>query len=389
MTAVSDRVRQQRLVSALRANGTLWSASVIATLSAVPRSRFVPAGTSPEDAYADHALVLTSDPAGRPTSTISQPSMVALMLEQLGARPGQRVLEVGTASGYTAALLAHLVRPAGQVVSVELDVDLAAAAAGRLAKRWPEALVRTGDGWSGAADQAPFDRVHVTVGVDDLSPHWVGQLVDGGVLVVPIMLRPAIELSVAFERRGAELVSRSVRPCGFVRLRGPHAGPSHSFPLESGRSVLTDWADEAQQRQLRSVLATAPFDGGPIGGPAEGWSTRLALEQPFSLAILTTSLMIWPGLHDPASGGVALVDGGRVTGHGHPEAVRLLHEQLARGDPLPSHSLRLTARPADAEPPPAHWTVRKQHFSYTIDYPTDPIEHYPPARVEHYPTDPG
>ena len=68
--------------------------------------------------------------------------------------------------------------------------------------------VRSGDGWSGAPDEAPFDRVHVTVGVDDLSPHWFDQLTDGGVLVAPITLRPAVELSVAFERRDADLVSR-------------------------------------------------------------------------------------------------------------------------------------------------------------------------------------
>lgn len=369
MATVSDRVRRQRLVSALRANGTLRSASVIATFAAVPRSRFVPAGTSPEDAYADHALVLTADARGRPTSTISQPSMVALMLEQLRAGPGDRVLEVGTASGYTAALLAEMVRPSGRVVTVELDAVLAEAAAERLAEHWPEATVRSGDGWSGVPDAAPFDRVHVTVGVDDLSPHWLEQLADGGLLVAPITLRPAVELSVAFERRGAQLVSRSVRPCGFVRLRGPNAAPSSSFMLEGVGTVLTDWADDTQQQQLRSVLVTDPVDGGPIGSPPEGWATRLALEQPHPLAVLKQSprLVMQSGLHDPAGGGIALVAGNRVAGHGHPGAVQLLREQLASGDPLPALSLRLTARPAGDEPSPGRWTVRKQHFSFAID----------------------
>lgn len=345
------------------------SAPVIATFAAVPRSRFVPEGTSPEEAYADHALVLTSDARGRVTSTISQPSMVALMLEQLRAGPGDRVLEVGTASGYTAALLAEMVRPSGRVVTVELDAALAGTAAGRLAEHWPEATVRSGDGWSGAPDEAPFDRVHVTVGVDDLSPHWLEQLADGGVLVAPITLRPAVELSVAFERRGAELVSRSVRPCGFVRLRGPNAAPSGTFVLEGVGTVLTDWADDVQEQQLRSVLVTDPVDGGPIGSPPEGWATRLALEQRHPLAVLKQAphLIIQPGLHDPAGGGIALVDGDRVAGHGHPGAVRLLREQLTVDDPLPPLSMRLIARPAGDEPSPGRWTVRKQHFSYAID----------------------
>ncbi|MGH3909902.1 MAG: protein-L-isoaspartate O-methyltransferase family protein [Pseudonocardiaceae bacterium] len=369
MATVSDRVRRQRLVSALRANGTLNSAAVIAAFEAVPRSRFVPEGTSPEDAYGDHALVLTADPSGRPTSTISQPSMVALMLEQLGAGPGHRVLEVGTASGYTAALVAGMVRPSGRVVTMELDPELAKTAAERLADRWPEATVRSGDGWSGAPDEAPFDRVHVTVGVDDLSPRWLEQLTDGGLLVAPITLRPSVELSVAFERRGAQLVSRSVRPCGFVRLRGPHAAPSSTLVLDGVGTVLADCSDETQEQQLRSVLAAPPVDGGPIGAVSEGWAVRLALEQPHPLAVLRLSprLVIQPGLYDPEGGGVALVDGDRLIGHGHCGALHKLREQLADGDPLSQTSLRLTARPAGDELPPGRWTVHKRHFNYAVD----------------------
>ncbi|MGH3915102.1 MAG: protein-L-isoaspartate O-methyltransferase family protein [Pseudonocardiaceae bacterium] len=369
MATVGDRMRRHRLVSALRANGMLHSAPVIAAFTAVPRSRFVPAGTSPEDAYADHALVLTSDPCGRATSTISQPSMVALMLEQLRPGPGDRVLEVGAASGYTAALLAEMVRPSGRVVTVELDAALADAAADRLAERWPEAAVRAGDGWPGVPEAAPFDRVHVTVGVDDLSPHWLEQLTDGGVLVAPITLRPSIELSVAFERCGAELVSRSVRPCGFVRLRGPNAVASGTFVLEGVGTVHADWTDDTQKQQLRSVLVTDPVDGGPTGSLPEGWATRLALEQPHPLTVLKQSprMILLPGLYDPTGGGIALVVGNRVAGHGHPGAVRLLKEQLAGGDPLSTLSLRLTARPAGEQPSPGRWTVRKQHFSYAVD----------------------
>ncbi|HEX2296933.1 MAG TPA: hypothetical protein VHH34_00195 [Pseudonocardiaceae bacterium] len=370
MASAGDHQRRQRLVSALRANGTLHSAPVIAAISAVPRIRFVPAGTTAEDAYADQALVLTTDPDGKPTSTISQPSMVALMLEQLSARPGDRVLEIGTASGYTAALIAGMVRPAGRVVTMEWDAALARDAAGRLAGRWPEVTVLTGDGWEGAPQQAPFGRVHVTVGVDDLSPHWLQQLTDGGLLVVPITVRrPAVELSVVFERRGAELVSLSVRPCGFVRLRGPHAAPSGAVALDEGGTVLADWADQAQQQQLRSALAGPTVDGGPLESQPQGWPIRLALEQSHPLAVLRTALRpaVLPGLYDPQGGGLAVVDSDRLTGYGHRGALQLLRAQLAGSEPLPPLSLRLTARLADDAPAPGRWLVRKQHFSYSID----------------------
>ncbi|HEY2725056.1 MAG TPA: protein-L-isoaspartate(D-aspartate) O-methyltransferase [Pseudonocardiaceae bacterium] len=385
MTTVSDRLRRRRLVSALRANGTLRSPRVIAALSAVPRSRFVPDGVSAEDAYADHALVLTADSAGKPTSTISQPSMVALMLEQLHAQPGHRVLEVGTASGYTAALLAGLVRPSGSVVTIELDPHLGEAAAGRLAARWPEVSVQAGDGWCGAPDAAPFDRIHVTVGVDDLSPHWLDQLGEGGVLVAPIMLRPGVEVSVAFERRGDELVSRSVRPCGFVRLRGPHAGPSTFVTLGETDRVLADWADEPLAQHLREVLARAPVDAGPVGPLAEGWAALLALEQPYPLAVATGEPppgAVRPGLYDPVGGGVAVVDEGRLLSYGDQGAVRRLGDQIAGGAPLRQPQLHVTARPRDGafrddafrdgafrddEPAAARWTVHKQHFSFRIN----------------------
>lgn len=373
MATVSDRMRRQRLVTALQANGTLHSAAVIAAFAAVPRSQFVPEGTSAQDAYADQALILTTDPRGRPTSTISQPSMVALMLEQLGARPGNRVLEIGTASGYTAALVASMVRPSGRVVTVELDAVLARAAADRLAGRWPQVAVRSGDGWSGASDEAPFDRVHVTVGVDDLSPHWFEQLADGGVLVVPLTLRPAVELSVAFERRGAELISRSVRPCGFVRLRGPHATSSGTVVLAGIGTVLADWADPAREQQLRSLLATPPVDGGPIDPLPHGWAIRLALDQSHPLAVLRAfpRLTVLPGLFDPQGGGLALVDADRLVGYGHGGALQLLRGQLGAAEPLLALSLRVSARPAGDEPPSGRWTVHKQRFHYAVDVATD------------------
>jgi protein-L-isoaspartate(D-aspartate) O-methyltransferase len=363
---------RRALVRTLRSNGALRSAPVAAALSTVPRERFVPAGTPPEDAYADRALVLTRDDTGRPTSSISQPSMVALMLEQLDVLPGQRVLEIGTASGYNAALLAHLTGPAGAVTTIEFDTDLAAAASRRLAGSDPPVLVRAGDGWLGAPDVAPFDRVQVTVGVDDLSPAWMAQLREGGMVVAPVTLRPGLELSIALVRSGDELRSASVQPCGFVRMRGPHAGSSGRLVLDDGVVLLADWATGSDTEKLAMLLGADPVDAGPSGRLPDGWAVSFALEASYPLVLVPRepALAGRPGLYDPDGGGVAVVDGDRVACYGDPAAARLLRERLTAVRPVQETALRIVARPAGAEPgagpPPGCWTVYKAHFTYVV-----------------------
>jgi len=357
---------RRALVRTLWSNGALRSEPVAAVLSMVPRERFVPAGTPPEAAYADRALVLTRDDTGRPTSSISQPSMVALMLEQLDVQPGHRVLEIGTASGYNAALLAHLTGPVGEVTTIEFDAELAAAASRRLAGFDPPVLVRVGDGWLGAPDVAPFDRVQVTVGVDDLSPAWMEQLREGGIVVVPVTLRPGLELSIGLVRCGKELRSASVQPCGFVRIRGPHAGSSGRLRLDDGAVLLADWVAGSDTEQLAAMLRADPVDAGPTGKLPEGWTVTLALEAPYPL-VLVTPESGRPGLYDPDGDGIAVVDGDRIVCYGDPAAVRLLREHLAAAQPVRETELRVIVRPAGAEPPPGRWTVHKPHFTYVLD----------------------
>lgn len=356
------------LVRALRSNGALRSPAVEAALTAVPRERFTPPGTSLEDAYADRALVLTRDADGQPTSTISQPSMVALMLEQLDVQPGHRVLEIGTASGYNAALLHHLTAPTGTVVTVELDAELAATARHRLAGLEPPVLVHAGDGWLGAPEQAPFDRVQVTVGVDDLAPPWLTQLCDGGVLVAPVTLRPGLELSLALVRRGGELQSWSVHPCGFVRLRGPHAQPEGRLAVGNGAVLLADLPPGSEEA-VRALLAAGPVDAGRVGRKPDGWAVQLALDAAYPLVLTATDPepTVRLGLHDPVGGGIAVVDGDRIASFGDPEAARLLREHLSAAVPLRASALRVVARLPDAPPPPGRWTIRTRHAVFGVD----------------------
>lgn len=370
MQAPDSEALRHRLVHALRANGSVRSAAVHAAMCAVPRELFVPADTDLDEAYADRALVLTTENGGRPTSSISQPSMIALMLEQLGARPGHRVLEVGTASGYTAALLDRMIGPTGTVLSLEFDGRLAAAAAERLAGSFPVVRVVHADGWLGALRSAPFDRVHVTVGVDDLSPAWLGQLASDGVLVVPLTLRPGLELSVGFLRNDRCLTSMSVTPCGFVRIRGPHATDAHSVPLTDGAVLVADWLTDADADRLRPLLDGPENGSVEVGTLPPGWSTRITLDQPEPLVLIDGSrLHVHHGLHDPHTGGVALVREGWLIGYGHPSAARTLRRLLRTTPPLPPSRLRVIATPTGQPTPDTEWVVRKQHFVYGVSPP--------------------
>lgn len=129
-----------------------------------------------------------TDPAtglGSPTSSISAPGVVAGFLQLLDVRPGHRVLEVGTASGWTAALLEHLAGGSGAVRSVEVDEGVAVAAADALAAFGSGVTALHGDGGLGVPEAAPFDRVHVTCAITDVPAALIGQTRPGGVIVAP------------------------------------------------------------------------------------------------------------------------------------------------------------------------------------------------------------
>lgn len=150
-----------------------------AAFAAAPRWRFLPPAERPL-AGIDAPLSIGFG------VTNSQPSTVAAMLELLDVREGQSVLDVGAGSGWTTALLAHLVGPQGRVLGVERIPELAARAAAALAD-WPWAQVREADhGVLGLPDEAPFDRILVSAMADDLPGSLVAQLAPGGVLVVPV-----------------------------------------------------------------------------------------------------------------------------------------------------------------------------------------------------------
>jgi len=178
----------------------------------VPRHLFVPAGERGK-AYADHPLPIGGG------QTISQPYMVALMTSLLDLRPGARVLEIGTGSGYQAAILS---RVAGEVYTVEILTALADRARRTLADLGCRNVhVRTGDGFQGWPDAAPFDGIVVTAAPPSIPEPLLQQLRVGGRLVIPVGDRDAIQnLLVLTKRADGGFDRSSVMPVRFVPMTG-------------------------------------------------------------------------------------------------------------------------------------------------------------------------
>jgi protein-L-isoaspartate(D-aspartate) O-methyltransferase len=176
-TQDSDSGRAAAMVDRqIRARGVV-DARVLAAMRKVPRHRFVPPERAAQ-AYDDTPL-----PIGH-AQTISQPYIVAYMTEALELSPGHRVLEIGTGSGYQAAVLAEIAK---EVYTIEIVSELAARAAGTLkALGYANVHVRDGDGYAGWPEQAPFDRVIVTAAPDHVPQPLVDQLAVGGRLVIPV-----------------------------------------------------------------------------------------------------------------------------------------------------------------------------------------------------------
>jgi protein-L-isoaspartate(D-aspartate) O-methyltransferase len=187
--------RQQMVETQIRQRG-VSDPAVLAAMETVPRHLFVPDEWLPE-AYADHPL-----PIGY-GQTISQPYIVAWMTELLGLRPGARVLEVGTGSGYQAAILGQM---GFEVYTVEIVEPLATRA----------------DGYYGWEEHAPFDGIIVTCAPDHIPPPLVAQLADGGRMVLPVGPPGSYQSLWLVEKQGDQVQTSNLGGVSFVPLTGDH-----------------------------------------------------------------------------------------------------------------------------------------------------------------------
>ncbi len=245
--ALVDELERQRFVTQPR---------VSAAFRAVPRHVFLPEVALPE-AYADKAVV-TKIQDNIAVSSCSQPAIIAIMLEQLDLHEGDKVLEIGAGTGFNAALMSSLVGAQGCVTTVDIDEDIVTPARTNLARAGVTNVgVVHADGGFGYAPDAPYDAIIATVGVWDLSPHWVEQLRTGGKLVAPLWFH-TLQFSIAFVKtKENALVSRSIRPCGFMRLRGAFAGPETLMEVE-GLIVGVEDSAQLDAGALSRLLATPP-----------------------------------------------------------------------------------------------------------------------------------
>lgn len=210
------REREEMVEFQVRARG-IRDERVLAAMRKILRHLFVPKGFE-RAAYEDRPL-----PIGE-GQTISQPYIVAHMTELVRPRPGDRALEIGTGSGYQAAVLSPLV---DHVYTIEIVPELAERAAGVLAGLgYDNVTVRQGDGWAGWPQHAPFDVIVVTAAPDEVPPALLGQLAEGGRMVIPVGPVHAVqELRLIEKLESGELRDRRIAPVRFVPMTGGDGSP--------------------------------------------------------------------------------------------------------------------------------------------------------------------
>jgi protein-L-isoaspartate(D-aspartate) O-methyltransferase len=204
------RTARERLVTEYLIPQGIDDSATLAAMRRVPRHQFVPADQRPR-AYDDTPLPIGHE------QTISQPAVVAFMTQSIRPRPGMRVLEVGTGSGYQAAVLAET---GARVWTIEIFRALAEEARARLARLgYREVTVRHGDGYAGWPEAGPFDGIVVTAGADSIPPPLVEQLAPGGRLVMPVG-DPYLDQELVMVEKDAQgrVASRRLLPVRFVPL---------------------------------------------------------------------------------------------------------------------------------------------------------------------------
>jgi protein-L-isoaspartate(D-aspartate) O-methyltransferase len=228
---------RRKLVRDLATANAITSPSVKQAFLAVPRELFVPELArleSLETIYSNRALVTKVDAAGVPVSSSSEPVVMAHMLEHLAVDSGHRVLEIGSGTGYNAALLSRLVGRTGRVDSIEIDNAIVASARAALIRdRRENVNVKFGDGRVWQQPRRKYDRIVVTASTDSVPRAWHSGLVPNGLLVVPLRVTVGSlfpQVIAVFRRTPDGFIAERVFAGGFMATRSAGSDPAPTFP---------------------------------------------------------------------------------------------------------------------------------------------------------------
>ncbi|MEV7600943.1 methyltransferase, FxLD system [Kitasatospora sp. NPDC089797] len=258
-TPTADQLRDA-LTERLLTGKHITSSPVERAVRSIGREHFLPSFTL-EAAYADNFTYTKTDGSGTRISAASQPAIVAMMLEQLAAQPGERIFEAGAGTGVNAAYMGHIVGPGGHVVTVDVDDDLVDGARKHLADAGIDNVtVVLGDGVLGHPEGAPYDRVIATVSTSEMPTAWLQQVKPSGRIVVPLRLRGTAGRVIAFERRGDAWVSIDDQLAVFMPLRGSMDDERRTVALTSQGDVTLqvhkDQSDAVDADLLLGILDT-------------------------------------------------------------------------------------------------------------------------------------
>lgn len=258
---------RRRYVERLRREGTLTPEPLARAFATVPREVFVQQGfhhrgrrVTPDDegfldaVYTNDVLV-TKVIDGVPVSSSSQPSLMAVMLDSLDLSPGMRVLEIGSGTGYNAALMAAL---GVRVTSIDVQPDVLAAAAAGLDRAGVSGVrLRNGDGYRGEPVDAPYHRVVATVGVAGVSPSWFDQLSPGGFVLAPVAHAGTHPVLRAWRDPQGAVRARALCSAGFMSAAGPLSARyrwAHPEPLRARTLPATTVSHPGRWRPALDVF---------------------------------------------------------------------------------------------------------------------------------------
>jgi len=379
MARDADRVASMnaKMVERLKKSGAIRSPSVEQAFRATPRHLFLP-GVGLDMVYSGTSVVTRSDPKLGITSSSSEVGIMAPMLEALALEAEHRVLEIGAGTGYNAALLDELVGPSGQVVTVDVQADVADDARQRLeATGHARVRVVAADGFAGHPDGAPYDRIIATASVRDIPLAWRDQLREGGLLVLPLRLRPGSQMVVTFTRRGERLESVSAIGGGFMPLRTDQQLLERPLTLEGDWEIGLVEARDGDADLLAALLRQEPVIEPFRSVPWYMTFSLLSLAEPDWISVRQAQRYApWIGVLDRASKGLALLWNVPVPmsstlrtlslRYGSPAAREKLDAAVAALDGVALDGVRVSAIPKERPRPEADILIEGDSFWYAI-----------------------